>query len=588
MYFWFVCIGVGMAQATSAQRPGKALAWLRGQVTRALLVVALAAALLLLATDRSLIPGWLHWLSAGQVTTARSRTLAMTLTGVFPLIALGLIVLVANSVYAWLPPLGWLIPPLAAAAAILLVIDLPRALNHARAVPLDLWIRVPVAVFLAILLAKLLLLHRHATRSRALETSKPPPLLPSQKRALEELGKLITDQYLGRVLPLEGRLGEGKSFLVQRLQYDWKADRSKPAVVVVDVWQQQTESDLQAAILEALYCHPAYLARLGWLQAPASFLFARWIAAVRSWSSTLELRVRQSKVGLHVDLDIPGLRWQSHFERATARMVRAGRSTVIVLDEIDRATPSVTQSALTLARRSVDVPGVTVLIPYIRSLIRYKAFNPLQPTQRDLSSSMDAILYEERFAARSATAIGGDPMDPIMKTLEDLSSQATGEVANPTAATTADEQLTQSLRMGVFAKADGLFRERLQERFEEKYLGAAALQLHPPDSRDLADIVITFRGLKRQVEVLLPARSDGWESSFRSAVQHGLSKWQEDHSELVGPPLRVLEGALYRILQRAVFIAEGRELVPEDIATLVVAAYDAAGLVHGSSGDQID
>jgi KAP family P-loop domain len=552
-----------------------------------LLLAALAAVLLLLATDRSLIPGWLHWLSAGLVTTARSKTLAMTLTGIFPLVALGLVVLVANPVYTWLPPLGWLIPPLAAAAAILLVIDLPKDLNHAHSVPLDLWVRVPVAVFLAILLAKVLLLHRHATRARSQESNKPPPLLPSQEKALTELGKLITDQYLGRVLPLEGRLGEGKSFLVRRLRYDWSGERDRPVVVVVDVWQQQTETDLQAAILEALYCHPAYLARLGWLQAPATFLFARWIAAVRGWNSTLELRVRQSKVGLQVDLDIPGLRWQSHFERATARMVRAGRSTVMVLDEIDRATPSVTQAALTLARRSVDVPGVTVLIPYIRSLIRYKAFNPLQPTLPDLSSSMDAILYEERFAARSANALGGDPMDPIRKALDDLRSQTTDQ-AGDTAPTAPGDQLTQSLRLGVFANAEGLFRERLQERFEEKYLGAAALQLHPPDARDMADMVVNFGGLRRQVDALLSPQADGWEESFRGAVQGGLSTWQDSHGELVGPPLRVLEGALYRILQQAVFMARGRQLAPEDIATLAVAAYDAAGLVHGSTGEHID
>lgn len=576
-----------MAPSASTQRLRRSPGWPRAQTTRVLLLAALAAVLLLLAIDRSLIPGWLHWLSANQVTMERSEALTMTLTGVFPLAALAVIVLIANPVYTWLPPLGWLIPSLAAAAGILLVIDLPRDLNHGRAAPVDLWARVPVAVFLAILLAKLLLLNRHATRARAQASIKPPPLLPSQERALEELGKLITDQFFGRVLPLEGRLGEGKSFLVQRLRADWNGDRARPVVVVVDVWQQQTESDLQAAILEALYSSPAYLARLGWLQAPASFLFARWIAAIRGWTSTLELRVRQSKVGLRVDLDIPGLRWQSHFERATARMARAGRGTVMVLDEIDRAAPPVTQAALTLARRSVDVPGVTVLIPYIRSLIRYKAFNPLQPTLPDLGSSMDAILYEERFAARSANSLGGDPMDPIRKTWDELQHQ-NAQAADAAAPAPPGDQLTQSLRLGVFANAKGLFRERLQERFEEKYLGAAALQLHPPDAQDMADMVVKFGGLTRQVKALLPAQADGWEEGFRDAVRDGLSTWQDNHREVVGPPLRVLEGALYRILQQAVFMARGRQLAPEDIATLAIAAYDAAGLVHGSTGEHRD
>jgi hypothetical protein len=584
-----------MAQLTAAQRRAKVFGWLRSQAIRVLLLAVLAAVLLLLAVDRSLIPDWLHWLTSGVVTTARSKALAVTMTGVFPLVALALIVLIANPVYTRLPMLGWLIPALAIAASILLVIDVPQVFNHAGTVPLDLWIRVPVAVFLAILLAKLLLLHRHATRGRSLASNTanngPPPLLPSQEQALGELGYLITDQYLGRVLPLEGRLGEGKSFLVRRLRHEWNGRRDKPVVIVVDVWQQQTESDLQAAILEALYCHPAYRARLGWLHVPASFSFARWIAAMRGLRSSLELRLRQSKVGVQFDVDIPGLRWQSHFERATARIIRAGRSTVVVLDEIDRATPPVTQAALTLARRSVDVPGVTVLIPYIRSQIRYKAFNPLQPTLPDLSSSMDAILYEERFAARSINPLGGDPMDPILKTWDDLPNRAAGQPGQETdapAAMSAAERLTQSLRLGVFANAQGLFRERLQERFEEKYLGAAALQLHPPKPQDLAAMVANFGSLSRQVRALACAESNGWEKNFTSAVENGLKKWQEDHREVIGPPLRVLEGALYRILQQAVFLANGVQLAPEDIATLAVAAYDAAGLVHGSTGDHFD
>jgi hypothetical protein len=502
----------------------------------------------------------------------------------FPLLALALIVTVANPVYARLRRLGWLIPTAAVAAAILLVTDLPRALNHAKAIPLGLWARLPASVFLAILLAKLLLLHRHATRGHTRVSGAPPPLLPSQKQDLDELDNLIKDQRLGRVLPIEGRLGEGKSFLVQWLKHNCDGQRSKPVVVVVDVWQQQTESDLQAAILEALFCHPAYLARLGWLQVPASFLFARWIAAVRVLRSRFELRVRDSKAGLELDFDIPGLRWQSHFERATARMVRAGRNTVVVLDEIDRSTPLVAQAALTLARRSVDVPGVTVLIPYIRSLIRYKAFNPLLPVLPDLGSSMDAILYEERFAVRSSSALGGDPTDAILTTWEDLGGRPVAHEAGFPPKTLTGDQLTQALRLGVFATAAGPLRERLQERFEEKYLGAAALQLHPPRPEDLTAMLACFPSIKRKIAQFALSQPNGWDKAMSQAVQDGLENWQLHHPELVGPPLRVLEGALYRILQEADITARGRRLSPEDVATLVVAAYDAAGLVHGSTG----
>ncbi len=47
------------------------------------------------------------------------------------------------------------------------------------------------------------------------------------------------------------------------------------------------------------------------------------------------------------------------------------------------------------------------------------------------------------------------------------------------------------------------------------------------------------------------------------AVRDGLSTWQDNHGELVGPPLRVLEGALYRILQQAVFMARAGNWRPK-------------------------
>jgi hypothetical protein len=70
------------------------------------------------------------------------------------------------------------------------------------------------------------------------------------------------------------------------------------------------------------------------------------------------------------------------------------------------------------------------------------------------------------------------------------------------------------LRLGVFGSASGQFRERLQARFEEKYLGATPLHLHPPDARDLAAIVTGFANLWSKAG---PA-SDGTSQDDRSVA----------------------------------------------------------------------
>jgi hypothetical protein len=550
----------------------------------------------------------------------RSSSTPGALPGLFPLAALTLTVAVAYSTYAWLPSLGWLIPTTAGAASVLLVIDLPNALNHSKAVPINLWARLPVAVLLAILFAKLLLLHRHATREYAHRPPRTssPPLLPSQQEYLDEIRNLVIDRGSDRVLPLEGRQGEGKSFLIQRLKDIWDGRQGTPAVVIVDVWRQQKESDLQAAILEALFSHRAYLARLGWLQVPASFLLARWISALREATSNLEFGLKSSKAKLELKLDIPGIRWQTHFERITTRRAWRGGDTVVVLDELDRATPAVTQAALTLARRSVGVRGVTVVIPYIRSHIRYKAFNPLQPALPDLQSSMDAILYEERFSSRSGNDQYNSP-DTILDFWEslrrkfwenqeeilaavDVNSQNQSTVLDDARDRSTDnagrrdlsaarmagflgrppdgeQALAMALRFGVFADVSAPARERLQGRFEEKYLSAEGLTLRSPDPRDVAAMVTThFHTLVRKVGQLLPQPS----TSIGPAVQRGLENWLNRNPKLTGPPIRALAGAINRNLEEALSMARNRGVLlsPQDIATLIVAAYDAAGLVY--------
>jgi hypothetical protein len=344
----------------------------------------LAAVLEFLLADRGLRTTWLRPLAVHLPGTIRPLVTGTGWPGVYPLLAFALLIIIAHPVYVLLRPLGWLVPVLAATAALLILIDVPKALSHAGAVPAGGWAQLAVAVLLAVLLAKFALLHRYASRAYAGVPERLPALLPSQEENFTELTALITERAAGRVLPIEGRLGEGKSFLVHKLRQASESHRSSLVVIIVDVWQQQTDSDLQGAILEAMFGHPEYLRRLNWLQVPATFLLARWIAAVRSAHSSIELRLRDSKAALELDLSIPRLRWQAHFERATGRVARSRRRTVLVLDEIDRAAPPVAQAALTLARRSVDVPGVVVVIPYIRSFIRFKAFNPLLPTLPDL------------------------------------------------------------------------------------------------------------------------------------------------------------------------------------------------------------
>jgi hypothetical protein len=85
---------------------------------------------------------------------------------------------------------------------------------------------------------------------------------------------------------------------------------------------------------------------------------------------------------------------------------------VIVLDEIDRATPRVAQSAMTFALRSLDMPGVVVVLSYVDEIIRYKVFNPLVKSLPDLASTMEPVIFDQgpEAANDGPTSMPGGPL----------------------------------------------------------------------------------------------------------------------------------------------------------------------------------
>lgn len=547
--------------------------------------------------------------------------------GMAALAVLGLIIVVAYPVQRFLRPIAWLVPVGAGLAALFVVVALPDELVRlGLGDTMAPWLRIALTAGMLVVVAKVVLLHRHAARAATRQAGPPPPrMLPSQERALADLKALIDDQCrtgAGHVLPVDGRPGDGKSFLLTRLTYDLNRDRkSRYVVVVVDVWQQQTEADLQVEILEALYCHPAYLRRYRWLRVPASFLLAQQLAALRRLRSSLRVKLlNTSQTGVELDLELPTLRWQHHFERVTAALSRRAR-VVVVLDELDRAVPSVTQAALTLARRSVDVPGVTVVLAYARAQVRYKAFNPLLPSLPDLGSTMEAVLYEHHLRLPSAKTGDGQILSSWQELYKVPAARAAGFLADPgtspddpaEARAGRDSTLQSWLRLGVYAQADPVLREQLQTRFEEKYLGAPAITMRGATPDDVAHMVTEFDSTRRLVEQLCAGRiaaapvpdpprqqanpevsqeHPDLGAQLREAVIHGIDRWRHVISQgrrgMASPPVRVLEGYLHRALENAVELkgSNGPPLAPEDVATLVVGVYDMAALLYGGEEHQ--
>lgn len=274
--------------------------------------------------------------------------------------------------------------------------DRPAARSRPSATP---WLRVLLIGLLALVNVKLLLLQRYAAafRSKARSGTK---LLPTQEEDLERIRQGVIGPDLeeaGRLLQVEGRWGEGKSFLLGRLDpyfQDKDEGQPLPAVVLVDVWKHQAEPDLHLAIFEEVLAHPCYLAGFGWLHYPVLLVGGRYLGSLLVKLPLLG----KAGAGIEVPLKLPRLPWQQSFQRLVARQRRKRHRTVIVLDEIDRAAARMAQEAITLTRRALDLPGVTVVLSYVDDLIRYKVFNPLISERLlDLDSTMEAVIYAEAY-----------------------------------------------------------------------------------------------------------------------------------------------------------------------------------------------
>lgn len=256
-----------------------------------------------------------------------------------------------------------------------------------------------VCLFLGLLvLAKLSQAYRFAALRDARHPSRPEAVtndLPSQAEFLYSLRDAIRGASLSGMLPLgiRGRWGSGKSYLVDRLlatlAHPPADELPIPCVAVkVSVWEYQGYDDMQWGVLQAIYAHPRTLERLRWLYLPAVAILLSWL---RIKFAGLKLKLFDGAVESEATLR---LNWQEHLEKVVGRIVGRGWKVVIVLDEIDRATAPTTQAALTLVHRSLNLPGVVVLLPYVQEQVRVKAFDPFVLELADLKDTAYAWFVE--------------------------------------------------------------------------------------------------------------------------------------------------------------------------------------------------
>lgn len=539
------------------------------------------------------------WLVAAGLLIAADRgrgvLLGLTVdlpTGLPSLAAFMIIVAVASMVHLGFPglrvPWFWGIAVLAGGIAL---IELPRSIGSAgedHLASLAWPVRVALVAGLGIVFLKLIVLERYAAMARsrlnwspAREAEELARLLPCQAEDLHRLAAAVNRQLPeqdARVVQVRGRWGDGKSFILQRLgaqlnlQHRIAGERAAPAVVTVDIWKHESEPDLHLAIFEQVLGTRCFLAHGGWLGYPALALIGRYLPLV--WQ--LSYRAKTG-LGLDTSIKVPRLPWQGPLERLVGYQRRRGRIVVILLDEIDRAAPTMAQAAVTMIKRSLDLPGVVVVMSYVIESMRYKVFNPLcVDVLPDLASTMEAVIYAEgidRDPSRIPSPAPGSIYDWWTNwgdlKLSEVAQHVSGSTASssghaPAGSEKAMASETHGPEPGRHRSSNGA--ETLSVRVRRAYEGAAvptriALQnqfaeryLQTPGHiavtrlsfADIADMVVQFDSLRE----LSRSAGDPDPAVNRQAIEQGLARWARVNglSANDSAPVRQIEGWCAKIL----------------------------------------
>ncbi|MGH8906866.1 MAG: P-loop NTPase fold protein [Egibacteraceae bacterium] len=534
-------------------------------------------------------------LSAADLGAARLG--AVEMKGLLSAGALLAAVLAAPCAFAWETPLLRIsVMAMTVTAAVVTVVHLPAALQAVGSAAMSpaeapspaligigtveappsrapfalLWgLRVALGVGAALLIGKLLLLHRfaacHRAKPRHDDRSEIERLLPFQRTCLTRLQSAILSlrpEDEAQVIQFTGEVGDGKSFMLDRLgRFLDHEHPSRTAVVQVDAWGQQSEPDLYLAMVEEILSHWRYWFPYGWLRYPLPMCLLRAAKDARFGVSA----GGGATTKLEFPLQPPRPTWQHSLERLTARVRKLEWRTVLVLDEVDRAAPRVAQEAMTLTRRSLDLPGVVVVLSYVDEQVRFKVFNPLRVGLEDLDSTMLALIYEQWPELAEPDQLDGRLAEPPQD------SDASAHCYGPPA------QLNDSLRRA-YAKVPPEARPSLQSRFAERYLSTRPMLIPRLESRDVAEMVWKFPQLLALVEALTDSSLEQIKNQLEEAVLQALAAWRDQplHDYRVGS-VRRMEGELFRRL--SALQQPGAPLRSVGfIAAVVVTAYDAAGV----------
>ncbi len=362
-------------------------------------------------------------------------------------------------------------------------------------------------------------------------------LMPSQQQFVTQfVSELLRRDHAvlsAKLLAVRGVWGSGKSTLIQGMFRALHQDSKAHAALVpvyLNAWREESADDLHYRVVSTLAQHPRVFACARNRLSPRllnRLAFDRdgwWPWRLKELTTGVKAAWKGSQVDTEgnaaVKWELPApLDFQRDLECIVSALLEHGLQLVLFVDEIERGSREAAQAMVVLLRRSFDLPGVHLVVPFVPHIMDAAVFNPVGQMGPELRAAAEAVLYADGTLRQQA-------MDAVGRKLEQTLQAAVFKAPAP-AATAAAASATAAppppppgpgsplAAVGVpEAALHGMFsayllkgyllqdqdqRDVLLNRMQEKYFGSMRM-VPRPSAGDLAAFVLANHWLVEQAE----------------------------------------------------------------------------------------
>lgn len=401
-----------------------------------------------------------------------------------------------------------------------------------------------------------------------------PPLfeaaLPSHKEVIAELMRGTGTDPAHPISPhaktiaLRAGWGVGKTACLRAFQHKVLTQRGADkmpfgAVIWFDCWRHQADPQPEFALYWQMAQDWRMLWPFGWLVVPAFRTYLTLFPVIAK--ATLDIGKAKLEVDDKALREVPrALFWQRHLEALVRMTVSRYGRVVLVMEDIDRCTIPSAQRFVTLVRRFLAVPGLSIIVPFVEEQFRPKVFDPLNAQLPDLAATTDAVLwrwYGASLAVRPKAAVAGEGSKPSEGGASTIPSTPAPTLSPIEAALNlyqpkleekpADGVSDNAMRLirpdllKRFAQAEIHERERIFALLEEKYLCDHIVLIPPLNGADIAQL--TLGQLKDLPEWLELAKTGGAGDAEWGDIETFIKSHFDRH---VLPPLGLDHGVTAR------------------------------------------